>query len=194
MLEVARLELAPEYYYKAVPVLTSHVYRQARLSNKSDFVLLPGEATMYIGNDFVGRTTLPLVATGEEFIAGFGVDPQVQVQRQMVNKDRTTQGDNQVLKYEYRILLNSYKKEPVQVQVWDRLPHSDTEKVAVALLKARPELCKEGLYEREDRPNNLLRWDVKLAPTMNGEQALAINYEFRLEMGRQMAITNLLTR
>ena len=54
VIEVARLELQPEYYYKAVPVLTTHVYRLADLTNKSKYVLLPGEATMYIGSDFVG--------------------------------------------------------------------------------------------------------------------------------------------
>ena len=36
-----RLDLEPEYYYKAVPVLTSHVYRLANLVNKSKHVLLP---------------------------------------------------------------------------------------------------------------------------------------------------------
>ena len=54
LIEVARIETKPEYYYKAVPILTSHVYRLADLSNKSEYVLLPGEATMYVGTDFVG--------------------------------------------------------------------------------------------------------------------------------------------
>src|SRR5439155_1996708 len=76
ILEVARIDMPPEYYYKAVPLLTTHVYRLANLKNKSKYVLLPGEATMYLGTDFVGRMDLPLVAIGEEFTAGFGVDPQ----------------------------------------------------------------------------------------------------------------------
>ena len=50
LIEVARIETKPEYYYKAVPILTSHVYRLADLSNKSEYVLLPGEATMYVGS------------------------------------------------------------------------------------------------------------------------------------------------
>src|SRR5262249_33677851 len=76
VLEVARLDMQPDYYYKAVPILSSQVYRQADLTNKSSYVLLPGEATMYIGTDFVGQMSLPLVAIGEQFTAGFGVDPQ----------------------------------------------------------------------------------------------------------------------
>ena len=55
------------------------MYRLAKLTNKSELILLPGEATIYVGNDFVGRMNLPLVAAGEPFVAGFGVDPQLQV-------------------------------------------------------------------------------------------------------------------
>jgi uncharacterized protein (TIGR02231 family) len=188
VVQVARVDLAPDYFYKAVPVLTPHVYRLANLTNKSDYVLLPGEATMYIGTDFVGRTMLPLVAIGEQFTAGFGVDPQLQVQRRMLDKARTMQGGNQVLKYDYRILLSSYKAEPVNVQVWDRLPHAEAQAVAVTLLTHKPEISTDPLYLREERSKNLLRWDVKVEPTMSGEKALAINYEFKVELDRQMQV------
>jgi uncharacterized protein (TIGR02231 family) len=190
VIEVARLDLAPEYFYKAVPVLTPHVYRLADLTNTSAYVLLPGEATMYLGSDFVGRANLPLVAIGEQFTAGFGVDPQLQVQRQLVDKSKTMQGDNQVLRFEYRILVSSYKAEPARVQLWDRLPHTDTEAVGVSLVKAAPEVSKDPVYQREGRPHNLLRWDLTVAPAATGEKALAVNYEFRLEMGRQMQLGN----
>jgi hypothetical protein len=194
VIEVTKLSLEPKYYYKAVPVLNRHVYRLADLANNSTYVLLPGEATMYQGTDFVGRMTMPLVAIGEEFTAGFGVDPQLQIQRQMLDKNKTTQGGNQVLKYEYRILVSSYKAEPVQLQVWDRLPFAETETAGVTLLKTTPALSKDGLYEREGRPSNLLRWDLEVRPHTSGERAVAINYEFKLELDRNMAISGLLAR
>jgi uncharacterized protein (TIGR02231 family) len=188
VIQVARLEMAPDYYYKAVPLLTQHVYRLANLVNKSDYVLLPGEATMYIGTDFVGRTTLPLVAIGEQFTAGFGVDPQLQVQRKMLDKTRTMQGGNQVLKYDYRILVSSYKAEPVRVQVWDRLPHAEAQTIAVTLVSQKPEISNDPIYNREERPKNLLRWDLTVEPNMTGEKAVAINYEFKVELDRQMHV------
>jgi uncharacterized protein (TIGR02231 family) len=188
VLEVAKINMEPEYCYKAVPVLTPHVYRLANLTNKSKLVLLPGEATMYMGTDFVGRMDLPLVAIGEQFTAGFGVDPQVQVQRQMIDKSKEMKGGNQVLKHEYRILLSSYKAQPVKLQLWDRLPHGENDTVGISLVKAAPETSSDALYLREQKPHNLLRWDLKLEPTMNGEKALAVTYEFKLEMDRNMAI------
>jgi hypothetical protein len=194
VLEVVKLSLPPRFYYKTVPVLNARVYRLADLVNKSEHILLPGEATMYQGTDFVGRMPMPLVAVGEEFTAGFGVDTQLQVQRQMIDQTRSTQGGNQVLKYDYRILVSSFKNEPVKIQVWDRLPKGENESVGVVLLKSTPELCKDGIYLRESRPNNLLRWDAEVPANCNGEKAFVINYEFRMELDRQMAITGFVSK
>ena len=113
----------------------------------------------------------------------------MQVQRQLVDKSRTTQGGNQVLKYEYRIIVNSYKSEPARLQVWDRLPHAEAESVNVNLVKAAPDISKDAIYLRESRPNNLLRWDLEVAPGQSGEKALTVAYEFRMELDRQMAIS-----
>ncbi len=188
MLEITRLELTPDYYYKASPILTAHVYRLADLSNKSEYVLLPGDATMYVGSDFVGQMSLPLVAIGEQFTVSFGVDPQLQIQRQMIGKSRTTTGANQLLRYEFRILVSSYKTEPIKLQVWDRLPHAVGEVITVSLLKTTPELSTNALYLRQQRPNDLLRWDVTVEPKSNGEKALAITYEFKMELSSQLSI------
>jgi uncharacterized protein (TIGR02231 family) len=193
-IEITRIDFVPDYYYKAVPVLTSHVYRLAKLTNKSNFILLPGEATLFVGSDFVGQMNLPLVAIGEQFTPGFGVDPQLQVQRQMIGQTRSTQGGNAVTEYKYLIRLLSYKSEPVKVQVWDRLPHAETETAGVSLIKSSREIVSDDdLYVREQRPNNLLRWDVDLDAGMSGKKALEITYDFKLEHARDMAIASFQT-
>ncbi len=189
VLEIAKLDVAPRFYYKAVPVLTTNVYRLADLVNTTDYVLLPGEATMYLGMDFVGQTKMPLVAIGKPFTVGFGVDPQLQVQRKLIDKTRTTQGGNQVLTFKYRILLNSYKANAVDVQVWDRMPHAEAmQTIAITVQKGESELSKDPLYLRDDRTKNLLRWDVKIDPKQNGEKAMAVDYEYKMEFERSVNI------
>src|SRR5262249_48294444 len=143
---------------------------------------------------FVGRMNLPLVAIGETFTAGFGAEPQLQVHRQMTDKTRSMQGGNQVLKYEYRILISSYKPEKVRLQVWDRLPAAENETMGVSLVKTSPEVSKDPMYVREERPHNLLRWDLDVEPVMNGEKALTIQYEFKLELDKQMTIGSFLSK
>jgi len=186
LLEVARVELAAEYYAKAVPVLTPRVYRLAKLTNKSDFVLLPGEATVYVGGDFVGRMRLPLVAAGEPFIAGFGVDPQLQVSRRLVSKSRSVQGGNQIFDYEFRIGLRNYRPGAVKLQLWDRLPKPQGEAVAVNLVKTSRELSTDAPYQRTARMDNLLRWDVDVPQGTVGDKTMYLNYEFRLEYARTL--------
>jgi hypothetical protein len=190
LIKVARIEMKPDYYYKAVPVLTSHVYRLADLVNKSEYVLLPGEATMYVGPDFVGRMNLPLVAVGERCTVGFGVDPQLQVSRAMVKKARSVQGGNQVHSYQYRILVASYKADAVKVQVWDRLPRAEAEAIAVSLIEPTPKLSDDPAYVRQGRPDNLLRWDINVAPGQFGDKAATVAYQFKLEYARDVVIAN----
>lgn len=194
VLEIARLELPGELFFKAVPVLTPHVYRQARFVNKTRMVLLPGEASMYFGGDFVGKHNLPLVAMGEQFTVGLGAEPQLQVARKLVDKTKAMQGGNQVLKYEYRILVSSYRSDKVKLQVWDRLPMTEGEAVGVTPGKIVPELSQDPFYVREERPRNLLRWDLEVNPDANGEKAMTISYDFRIELDKQMTIGTFSTR
>jgi hypothetical protein len=186
LLEVARVDLAADYYAKAVPVLTPRVYRLAKLTNKSEYVLLPGEATVYVGADFVGRMRLPLVAAGEPFIAGFGVDPQLQVSRRLIRKSRAIQGGNQIFDYEFRLGLRNYRPGAVKVQLWDRLPKPDGEAVAVNLMKTSVELSNDPPYQRTARMDNLLRWDIVVPQGTIGDKTKYLNYEFRLEYARDL--------
>jgi uncharacterized protein (TIGR02231 family) len=194
LIEVVTIAMKPDYFYKAIPVLTPHVYRLANLTNQSKYVILPGEATMYIGTDFVGRSALPLVAIGEQFTAGFGVDPQLQVSRSLVDKTRNIQGGNQVQSFDYRIAISSYKAEPVKMQVWDRLPHGETESVNVTLVKSGKDLSTDSAYLRDDRTKGLLRWDMTVQPGTSGEKAEVITYSFKMEYAREATISNLMSK
>jgi len=143
---------------------------------------------MYSGSDFVGQTVLPLVAVGESFTVGFGVDPQLVVQRSMVDKMRATSGGNQLLRYDYRILVNSYKTEKVKLQVWDRLPYAGERHGRRGPAEDRPGAAQGRAHQREQRPTNLLRWDLVVEPNSHGEKAAAVNFEFKLELDRQLTI------
>ncbi len=194
-LEIAKLDLAPKFYYKAVPLLTTHVYRLADLTNSTDMILLPGESSMYLDSDFVGTTKMPFVAVGKPFTVGFGVDPQLQVSRKLVDKTRATQGGNQLLTFTYKILLSSYKTVPVDVQVWDRMPHAEAmQTIGTTFIMGATELSKDPLYVRDEKPKNLLRWDVKVDPKQNGEKALAIDYDYKMELDKNVTIGSFLSK
>ncbi len=188
LVEVARSEMAPEYFAKAVPVLSPRVYRLAKMTNTGDAVLLPGEATMYVGSDFVGRMTLPQVAVGEPFVVGFGVDPQIQIGRRLVKKFDVAQGGNQVHTYEFRIVIRNYKATPAVLQVWDRLPRGENSDVAVNIVDTKPELSLDPLYVRNQKPDNLLRWDLVVPVGAIGEKVVPVTYSFKMEYAKEMGV------
>jgi hypothetical protein len=66
--------------------------------------------------------------------------------------------------------------------------------VAVTLVSQKPELCSDPLYLREERTDNLLRWDVEVKPGQNGEKALPIMYQFKIEMDRNMHLGSFMSR
>jgi uncharacterized protein (TIGR02231 family) len=183
-----------EYFAKTVPVLSPRVYRLAKMTNTGDSVILPGEATMYVGTDFVGKMTMPQVAVGEEFTVGFGVDPQLQIGRKLVKKTETAQGGNQVHTYEFRIVLRNYKTIPANLQVWDRLPRAENSEVAVSLSETKPELSTDALYLRNQRPENLLRWDVLVPAGSVGEKVFPVTYVFKMEYAKEMGVQYLGSR
>ena len=148
---------------------------------------------MYVGSDFVGRMNLPLVAIGERYTVGFGVDPQLQVSRLMVKKSRSLQGGNQVHNYDYRITVASYKSEPVKVQVWDRLPTRRGRGGRREPGRSHPQAQRRPGLPAHQRPENLLRWDLTVAPGQTGEKAATLAYQFKLEYARDVAIANFKT-
>ena len=188
VVEVTRFDMTAEFFSKAVPVLSSRVYKLAKLTNTGDTVLLPGEASMYVGGDFVGRMTMPQVALGEPFVVGFGVDPQLQIGRRMIKKERSVQGGNQVLSYEFRIVARNFGDTPAKLQIWDRLPKPEGNSVAVSLVETNPELSKDSLYTKTGKTDKLLRWDLEVPAHTIGDKALAIVYAFKLEYAKDLEI------
>ena len=56
------------------------------------------------------------------------------------------------------------------------------------------ELSKDPLYARDEKPKNLLRWDVKVDPKQNGEKALAIDYDYKMELDKTVTIGSFLSK
>jgi hypothetical protein len=78
----------------------------------------------------------------------------------------------------------------VEVQVWDRMPHAEAaQAIAVSMTPDRTTpLSSDPLFVRDEKPKNLLRWDVKVDPKQNGEKAFTLDYQFKLELDKNVNI------
>ena len=188
LVSIASIRSRADFTLIATPLLTDYVYLQADLLNNSETVLLPGQASIFRNGEFVGKSRLPQVTIGETFTAGFGIDSQVQVVRELENKKTRIQGGNRIDTYDYRIALSNYKNTPVELQLLDRLPHADDASIKIELGKTETELSSDVEYLRAARKKGILRWDLKLAPNTVEKDATVVKYSFTMEYDRNMQI------
>jgi uncharacterized protein (TIGR02231 family) len=188
LVNIASITTNADFTLIATPLLTDYVYLQADLLNNSNTVLLPGQASMFRNGEFVGKSQLPQVTIGENFTAGFGIDSQVQVTRELEDKKTRIQGGNRIDTYHYRIALSNYKNTAVELRLLDRLPYTDNTSIKIELDKTEPQLSKDGEYLRRNRKKGILRWDLELAPNTVDRNATVVKYSFTMEYDRNMQI------
>ena len=188
LVTIATITAKADFALIATPLLTDYVYLQAELLNDSDTILLAGQASMFRNGEFVGKSQLPIVTIGEKFTAGFGIDSQVQVARELEDKKSRIQGGNRIDTYHYRIALSNYKNAVVELQLLDRLPYTDDDSIKIELEKTEPQLSKDGEYLRTTRKKGILRWDLNLAPNTIDESATVVKYSFTMEYDKNMQI------
>jgi uncharacterized protein (TIGR02231 family) len=188
LVSIASITAKADFTLIATPLLTDFVYLQADLLNNSEMVLLPGQASIFRNGEFVGKSRLPQVTIGERFTAGFGIDSQVQVVRELEDKKTRIQGGNRIDTYDYRIALSNYKNMPVELQLLDRLPYTDDASIKIELEKTEPGLSSDSEYLRTARKKGILRWDIKLAPNTVDRDVTVVKYSFTMEYDRNMQI------
>lgn len=190
MVRIHEAQLDATLYYVASPVLTDYVYREADVLNTSPVDLLSGPVSVYLGGRFVGKTEIPTVARGQAFVVGFGIDPQLRAKRELVEKTESVQGGNEEQELNYRVTLENFKGEDATVRVYDRIPTSDdTMELRVTLGEISQPISAAPLYVREERPRGILRWDVEVPARKFGENAVTIEYSYRLEFDRSLMIS-----
>jgi hypothetical protein len=190
MVRIMQTDMESKFYHVAVPVLTSYVYREAELANSSDKDLLAGPITVYLDGRFVGRGEIPTVARGQTFVVGFGADPQLRARRELVDKQDGVQGGNRETKFEYRLVVENFAKDKTAVRVLDRLPHAENgEDIRVTLGETSDPVSADKLYQREERPMGILRWDIDAPGNAAGENARLIKYHYKVEYDRQYVVS-----
>jgi uncharacterized protein (TIGR02231 family) len=187
IVRIADLSLPARFTAVAVPLLTEQVYRRATVTNNSELALLEGRGNVYLDGDFVGVGTLPVVASGQRFLAGFGVDAQLRTRRELVSKKERIQGANREVTYDYRLELDNYGEKERTVQLYDRIPYAQ-EEIRVTELDGFNKLSEDEEYRRVFRPRGILRWDVPVPAKQAGPTAKTVVYSFKLEYDRNKDI------
>jgi len=177
-LSVEKLHLAAEY--AVVPSLSLATYVTGKATNASKLPLLPGDASVYLGGDLIGTSTVSFVAPGETAEFYLGVDETVKVTRKLDSKMSSIKswGKRQRVEAAYSITVENFKKRPVTVTVEEALPVSQDSAISVKLRKQEPEPAES---ER-----GLAKW--RLSVPAGGKSAINLAYtiEYPLDMARHV--------
>ena len=180
---VTALDLDAQLDYVSAPKLAAEAYLRAKVRNTSRFILLPGQASIFHGADFVGKTMLELVAPNEEFELQLGVDDRVKVERELTERATAKAaliGSTKRTLFAYEITLTSHLAAPAHILVSDQLPVPRHEEIKVKLQSASPAPTEQtGL--------NILKWELELQP----QQKQKITFAFTVEHPRDMVVTGL---
>jgi uncharacterized protein (TIGR02231 family) len=167
--------------YLAVPVLAPEAYLRATVTN-GPLLLLPGQARIFHGPQFVGETHLDSVAPGEEFEVQLGVDDQIKVERKL--RRRTTSkavlGSTRTVDIGYEITVENHRDRKATVSVHDHIPVSTDGDI-----KVRPRETTPAPDSTDDLGE--FTWTLILPP---GESA-AVRHRFTVEHPAQVTVVGL---
>ena len=178
----------------AVPMITDSTYIRSNVTNTSDYILLPGVASIFHGSDYVGKTSLPTIAPGESFDLDLGIDPIVIASRVLLEKETVSTGlfssGIQTL-YKYRVTISNGHEETIDVRLWDRMPVSRNEEIEVTLKNISTPLSTDALYLSSMRPTGLLRWDLQLLGNTTGKSSTELSWEVDVARSNNIEMTPL---
>ena len=176
----------------ARPVVNQKVYLRADLVNESPYVLLSGEASLFMEGEFVGPTRLDAVPAGGDFEVWFGPDPSVTIRRTVVSRktDRTgLLGGGRQTSIEYRIdVVNTGEKEAT-VEVWDRRPVSLDGDIEVRVVDVEPALAGDETYLDLAGKQGLLKWMLTLTPRGTAGADRTVSWTVRANRSSDLDIT-----
>ncbi|KAF8605079.1 hypothetical protein BDV93DRAFT_537562 [Ceratobasidium sp. AG-I] len=207
---IAVLDLQAELEWICVPREKESVYLRCKVVNSSEFTLLPGEASVFMDDNFVSKSRIEHVAPNDSFKTSLGTDPALRVSYPPVRtlKRTTTQSGfaflakdtrQSVAVHSQRITVRNARPSSVSaLRVLDHVPVSTDSRLKVTVLspnglgpgknKERPWVnVQKGVKGRwaalDVGGEGTIEWMCEIAPTEEVE--LELSWEVSAPVGEK---------
>ncbi len=181
---IARDWLPCEFDYVSAPVLEENAHLRAIITNTTDRVLLKGDASIFLGNEYVGTTEVKMTAPNEQFQIFLGIDDAIKIKHEpierTVDRGNLLQNDLRRSTYAYLITVHNYAAAPRKIVIQDHLPVPQHERIKVKILQIQPQPVEQTKLA-------MLTWKFTLPA--DGEQK--IEYRFIVEHPQGLKIIGL---
>ena len=156
------------YEYKAVPALDKDVFLQTKLALKDLPDLVSGDASVYFGGSYIGKTFIKTIDLDDSLTVSLGRDKKIQMVRKESKQDyqRSIVGnyEKEVLKYETTI--KNTRDVSVSIIVEDQVPVASNSDQEINV--------NETSGAMFDKPSGKLTWKINLAP--NESRVIKMGY------------------
>ena len=181
---IAQGQIPCEFDYVSAPVLEENAHLRATITNTTERVLLKGDASIFLGSEYVGTTKVKMTAPNEQFQIFLGIDDAIKIKREpierAVDKGNILQNDLRRSTYAYLITVHNYAVAPRKIVIQDHLPVPQHERIKVKVLQIQPQPAEHSKLE-------MLTWKFTLPA--DGEQK--IEYRFVIEHPQGLKVIGL---
>lgn len=170
-----------DFEYYIIPRVNLYAYLTGEMQNKSDFLLLSGEASTYVGDDFTGKTSMPTIAPDESTTVSFGVDDRIRVERDL-KRSKISRGGlfSGKTKHEftYENRVRNFHNKTVECTIIDQVPVPQDPDIRISSIKLDPKPTED------QKDDGIYNWRVPLAA--GAEYKITVSFTVEVPSGREV--------
>lgn len=188
-LPISSQVLNAKFEYSSFPRASFYAYLGSRVTNVPGLQLLSGRVNIFLAGDFVGTSSIDNIAPNEEFDLYLGIDENVKVKRELLEKkvDETLiAGIPAATKrtvFKYKLTVENYKPKKAALKLFEAMSVSEDDRIKVKINQVNPEPTKKDWKDRK----GIWLWEFELEPNQKRE----IIYSYAIEHPRDMQVEGL---
>ncbi|QDU83634.1 hypothetical protein Pla163_07330 [Planctomycetes bacterium Pla163] len=185
---IGRERLDVEMERVCLPGIDTTVWLRGRATNTTPWVLLEGDASIYLGSTFLGRTPLARAQVGATFDVPLGEDPTIAVERIETENEVDSAGvfsstERRFTTHRIKITDSSVAGgAPKRLIVHESLPRPRTDRIDVKIDRVSPALATGERWKELREERGVLTWTLDLAP--GGERVVELRVSLGYPEGR----------
>ena len=186
---VSSQNLSAEFEYSTYPRVSPFAYLGSRVANSKTLQLLAGQVNIFLEGDFVGTSHIDNIAPGEEFDLYLGIDENVKVKRELLEKkvDKTLiagiPSRTKKTTFKYKLTVENYKSKKIKIKLFEAMAVSEDDRIKTKI----NEVSLEPDVKDWDDRKGIWLWELELEPQDKQE----ISYTFTVEHPRDMMVEGL---
>jgi uncharacterized protein (TIGR02231 family) len=165
-------EIAPELIARVTPAIDPTAYLSAGFEHGEEAPLLPGEINLTRDGAFIGKGRIGLTPPGDRVELGFGADDRIKVTRAPMRRqdnDPSWASSSRRQLSDHRTTLVNLHREPMKVQVIDRVPVPENTAITVETLKETTPPTERQIGDRR----GVMGWSFEMKPGESREVRVA---------------------